>query len=240
MFIKKLNQISFGKLPFHKINDRVVFNDFLCKDRDKNDCFVKSENNYLDDFQEIVRIYDSKNIPLAENELHYYKAIQQLYNSDMNTLEKINYKKGYGTIMHLCSIMELLENNYPLIKLSSLSKAVYFHSKMKFTPDIQNSNETILHLKNEIINNAPNELKSFSKRAENILSNKTLTDKEIIIQGNHLIYEYIQAIRKGGFDREKHNFKGGFTMILTKENILKNKEFFNKLFKDFHIDYLIK
>ena len=55
-----------------------------------------------------------------------------------------------------------------------------------------------------------------------------------------MIYEYIQAIRKGGFDREKHNFKGGFTMILTKENILKNKEFFNKLFKDFHIDYLIK
>ena len=244
MQIKNFSEISFGQLKFKRVKDdenkRFVFEDFVCKDRYDNDCFVKSEGNFLDNFRETVKIYDNKNNPLAENELHYYKAIQQIYNSDMKTLEGINYKKGYGTIMHLCSIMELLENNYPLIKLSSLSKAIYFHSKMKFEPAIDNLKELTSHLQGEVIDNSPEKLEYFSEKAKRLLADKSIDEEAFLKKGNQILADYIQAIRKGKFNREEHKFLEGFTMILTKENILKNKDFFNKLLKDFRIDYLIK
>ena len=244
MQITKFPTINFGQLKFKQVkndeNKRFIFEDFSCKDRYNNDCFVSSERSFLDDFKETVKIYDKNKNPLAENELHYYKLIKQIYNSDMKTLEELNYKKGYGTIMHLCSIMQLLENNYPLIKLCSLSKAIYFHSKMKFEPAIDNTNELISHLQDEIIEKSPNKLKYLAEKATNLITDKSIDKEEFLKNGNKLLADYIQEIRKGKFDREKYGFLDGFTMVLTKENIIKHKDFFNKLLKDFRIDYFIK
>ena len=86
--VKKLSNISFGQLNFHKNGDKLVFDDFTCKNRDNEDCFVKSEKDILDNFKETVKIYQSKNLKqhVAENKNHFYNEIKQIYDYYMETL----------------------------------------------------------------------------------------------------------------------------------------------------------
>lgn len=243
MKINKLSGITFGQIGFHKSKDRFIFDDFICKDRNNHDCFVTSENDCLNDFMETVKIYEgnNKNITLAENKIHCYNAVRKIYNDDMKTLSKSNYKNGYGTIMHLCSIMELLENNLDEIIFGSYKSAVYFHSKMKFEPCIKELKEINIHLQKDIVDKQlPDELQIFAQKAKINLNDKTAPTEELIKSGNKLLYNFIQTVRNKGLDREKYGLFDGFTMHITKESILQNKEFFNNLFKTFHIDYLIK
>lgn len=241
--IKKLSNISFGQLNFHKNEDRLVFDDFTCKNKNNEDCFIKSEKETLDNFKETVKIYQSKNNKqhVAENKSHFYSTIKQIYDDDMKTLSPMQYKKGYGSIMHLCNIIELLENNYDEIILSSFRKAIYFHSKLKFEPKIKKIEDVNKHLQKDIIEkDLPIDMKSFKEKALKIINDKNLPKEDLIKSGNSLINDFIQTVIEKGLDRDKYGIFEGFTMHLTKEKILNNKEFYNKLFNTFHIDYLIK
>ena len=63
--VKNLSTISFGQLNFHKNGDRLIFDDFTCKNRNNEGCFVKSEKDILDNFKETVKIYPSNILQLT-------------------------------------------------------------------------------------------------------------------------------------------------------------------------------
>lgn len=241
--IKKLSNISFGQLNFHKNGDRLVFDDFTCKNRNNEDCFVKSEKDTLDNFKETVKIYLSKDSKehIAGNKSHFYSGIKQIYDDYIETINPAHYKKGYGSIMHLCNIMELLENKYNEIILYSFRKALYFHAKMNFEPKIKTLEEISNHLKKDILEkDLPDNMQLFKEKASTILQNENTPQEKLIKSGNSLINDFIQTVIKKRLDRDKFGIFEGMTMHLTKEKILNNKDFYNKLFNTFHIDYLIK
>lgn len=241
--VKKISDISFGQLNFHKNGDRLVFDDFTCKDSNNEDCFVKSEKDKLDNFKETVKIYQTKDTKqhVAENKNHFYNEIKLIYDDYMETLNPTQYKKGYGSIMHLCNVMGLLENNYDEILFSSYRKAIYFHSKLKFEPKIKKLEDIKKHLQKDILDkDLPDDMQTFKEKALKIIQNVNSPQENLIKSGNTLINDFIQTVIKKDLDRDKYGLFEGIIMHLTKEKILNNKDFYNKLFKNFHIDYLIK
>lgn len=143
--------------------------------------------------------------------------------------------------MHLCNIIELLENNYNEIIFSSFRKAIFFHSKLKFEPQIKKIEDIKKHLQKDIIEkDLPIDMQSFKETALKITLDENSPKEKLVKSGNSLINDFIQTVIKKGLDRDKYGIFEGFTMHLTKEKILNNKEFYNKLFNTFHIDYLIK
>lgn len=241
--VKKSSYISFGQLNFHKNGDRLVFDSFTCKDRNNEDCFVRSEKDILDNFKETVKLYTSDNSTqhVAENTSHFYTDIKQIYDDNMKTINTTQYKRGYGSIMHLCNIIELLENKCDEIIFPSFKKAIFFHAKLNFEPKINNIKDIKKHLQKDILEkDLPSDMKDFKKQALHIIEDETSSQENLLKSGNSLINNFIQTIIKKGLDREQYGIFEGFTMHLTKEKILNNKEFYNKLFNTFHIDYLIK
>jgi hypothetical protein len=154
--------------------------------------------------------------------------------------------KGYGLgeILRLSSIMMILENKVNEFLIFSLPSAIFFHSKYKFIPSIENSEECQNALKAMIKNcdkKYYGDLKFeaqalFTKMQENdsFEENKTIYDLT-----NKLLEKYITRIITFGNDYKSHPFKFGMSMKLTLENILDNKDFFNKLFQKHKIDYHI-
>lgn len=241
--VKNCSNISFGQLMFHKKGNRLVFDDFHCKDRNNEDCFVKSEKDILDNFKETVKLYSSKSSTqhVAENTSHFYTDIKQIYDDNMKTMNTTQYNRGYGSIMHLCNIIELIENKCDEIIFPSFKKAIFFHSKLKFEAKINNIKDIKKHLQKDILEkDLPTDMASFKKKALNIIEDETSSQEHLIKSGNSLINDFIQTIIKKGLDREQYGIFEGFTMHLTKEKIMNNKEFYNNLLKIFHIDYIIK
>lgn len=241
--VKKISDISFGQLNFHRNGDRLIFDNFTCKDRNNEDCFVRSEKDILDNFKETVKLYASDNSTqhVAENTSHFYTDIKQIYDDNMNTIKTSQYKRGYGSIMHLCNIIELLENKCDEIIFPSFKKAIFFHAKLNFEPKINNIKDIKKHLQKDILEkDLPSDMKDFKKQALNIINDKTTPQENLLKSGNSLINDFIQTIIKKGLDREQYGIFEGFTMHLTKEKILNNKDFYNNLLKIFHIDYIIK
>ena len=143
--------------------------------------------------------------------------------------------------MHLCNIIELLENKCDEIIFPSFKKAIFFHAKLNFEPKINNIKDIKKHLQKDILEkDLPSDMKDFKKQALNIINDKTTPQENLLKSGNSLINDFIQTIIKKGLDREQYGIFEGFTMHLTKEKILNNKDFYNNLLKIFHIDYIIK
>ena len=102
-----------------------------------------------------------------------------------------------------------------------------------------------MEIKSYIAGDIANKLydKRFSKftaKALKWLDSDNIPKIEKIKQGNKLLYEYIAAVNKYKLNRdEDFILSPGFDMELKREAVIKNKDFFNKLFKKSGIDYQI-
>ena len=62
-------------------------------------------------------------------------------------------------------------------------------------------------------------------------------------KASDIVTEYIEKVNTKKLsqeEREEYGFPSGFDMVLTREKILENKDFFNTLFKKYKVDYQIK
>lgn len=149
----------------------------------------------------------------------------------------------FGEILRLSTIINILENNISTFKIYSKNTAIYFHSKYKLLPDIQNFVDRDQALKS-IIGNNQSGFEAFSPKAQGIL-NRIKTERSGAAQRalrsetNTLTTEYIQKVMQEKGQYKSHPFNFGMDMELTRENILENKDFFNALFKKHGIDYEI-
>lgn len=156
------------------------------------------------------------------------------------------YRNRYhlGELLRLISIIELMENKVKNLKIFSKHTAIFFHAKYKFMPDITQFSERDNALKDIIINKIlkteteTTQALELLKRAA--ASNSAEEQREMCKQANGVIDNYIRKLLSGSdSEYSKHPFTFGMDMILTRDKIIENKEFFNKLFAKHNIDYEI-
>ncbi len=150
-------------------------------------------------------------------------------------------KNGLGEVLRLASIINMFENNLDKINIFSKNSAIFFHSKYKFIPAIKSFDAAKLTLENIASDTQDNSL-FFYKRAQellklleesNIVKNKSLGNRV-----NCFVNEYISNVLLCDKDLYKNRqFSRGFGMVLTKENVIKEKKFFTQLFEKHGIDY---
>ena len=154
-------------------------------------------------------------------------------------------QKGFrlGELLRLSSIIELFENKMQKLKIYSKDTAIYFHSKYKFQPDITSFRDRDEALKS-IINNPARGMENFIQSAKKLLE-KLQQNKEPEFQRNTIketnkrAKEYIEKALTSKDGDKIYPFNYGMGMELTKDAIIKNKDFYNNIFKNHGIDYEI-
>ncbi len=160
-----------------------------------------------------------------------------------NDTKQKNYR--LGEILRLASIIEMIENKKNIFKIFSRNTAIFFHSKYKFEPDITNFEE-----RNNTLETIAEDLsmgfEDLRKRASDYLAKAKMSQSKPEEQRrlcgltNLLSLEYIRRIQKLGREEYKqHPFKYGIDMVLTRDKLIKNRAFFNELFRKHGIDYTI-
>ncbi|MCI1273084.1 MAG: hypothetical protein LKG27_01465 [Clostridiaceae bacterium] len=147
-----------------------------------------------------------------------------------------------GEILRLTSIMELMKNNLDKIKLYSKDTAVIFHSKYGFEPKIKSFDE-----RNQLIKKIRSlenpEYRPLKEKAEDLAHQIELDSlypekqRQYCVDASLLGKEYIENLLQNGTQGDSTPFLYGMSMELTKDKILKNKEFYNNLYKKHGIDF---
>ena len=128
----------------------------------------------------------------------------------------------------------MLENNLDAIKLDSLPSTIMYHAKMKYKPQSDMNIELKKNL-NCIGKFDP----KYKDQIDNLLNSKMESDKKAQI-GCKIMDLFIQdVINKYPEQTTKWIFDSNMQMVLTKDQVIKEKDFYNKLFKKHNIDYEI-
>lgn len=156
-------------------------------------------------------------------------------------------RKGhkFGEILRLSSVMTMMENNLDSINIFSRGPAVFFHSKYKFEPDISDYFDrnkfldAVIKDKSKGFEDLVEKAKIIRAKTHDFHSTSNESHK-LTEQTNILAKEYIQRALKEEKPQISHLLYAGMDMKLTKETVLKEKDFFNALFEKHGIDYEIK
>lgn len=158
---------------------------------------------------------------------------------------KTGRKRGYnfGELLRLSSIMTMLKNNLDSINIFSKGSAVYFHSKYKFEPDMSDYFERNKVLQ-AIMNDKSISFKDLAQRASKIYEQakdkgNRLEGEKLTQETNALAKEYIDRVMQEKNPNLRRDFPCGMDMKLSKETILKNRDYFNTLFHKHGINYEI-
>lgn len=149
-----------------------------------------------------------------------------------------------GELLRLISIIELIENKVKNLKIFSKYNAIFFHAKYKFMPDITKFLERDIAL-NDIVANKTPKTETEAMQASELLRRATTNkspeeQREMCKQANNIINNYIKKGFLGNNKEYKNDlFTFGMNMVLTRDEIIKNKDFFNELFAKHNIDYKI-
>ncbi len=149
----------------------------------------------------------------------------------------------FGEILRLSSIIGILENDISEFEIHSKPGAIYFHSKYKFEPQITEFQQRDDALQS-IINNSKIGFDYYKKEAENLQEKICFytddeTQRRLCIDTSALVGDYIQKVSETEKEYLNHPFSTGLRMILKKDKIIENKEFFNDLFAKHVINYKI-
>lgn len=160
------------------------------------------------------------------------------------------YRKGlrkrghnFGELLRLSSIMAMMKNNLDSINIFSKGSAVFFHSKYKFEPDMSDYFERDAMLK-FVSNEKSEKFQDLAKRASDILaesknSGNTHVGRELTNKANELMKEYIQRAMQKSNPERHHRLTVGMDMKLSRENVLRNRDYFNALYKKHGIDFIV-
>lgn len=149
-------------------------------------------------------------------------------------VDKRMRNKGIGEVLKLASLIEMKKNNLNKMILYSVPDAIKFHAKFGFTPDIVYVAPVPLILKGVKENRI---YKDLSARASALLDriSAEFINKDNLKKANELLLEYIDRCLQDNtpvFNRK-------INMVLTKEKINSNAEFYNNLFEKHGINFKI-
>ena len=232
--IKNLNTDDTRKLCSFTVK-HPIFNDLRVETR------AIKENNY----GFITEIKNAMNKIIGIENFSLYKDRDHIDGFLIKVEYEYRRKFKIGEILRLASIIEMIENKMNSIKIYSKSSAVYFHSKYKFRPDIKSFEERNKFLENvagnpnpeylEYKDSAINFLDRIAKRGKSAKAQRELC-KEVNVFAKKYLNKVLSGDKK---EYKKYPFEWGISMELTKDDVYKNKDFFNSLFEKHGIDYKI-
>lgn len=240
MKIDFASPISFNSLEMYKKNNIKFPFDFRCRGKDKERTFYNisiKENKHIDGYE--VKLTDDNHInPIAEQEMMIWPDIDYMFIDNMET-DKISRGNGLGTCMHLTNIIEMMENNLQRIELLASSSAIPFHTKCGFKPRLNCSDNYGLANLRAIAYDDDPELAEYSQQAKELLKTR-LNPKLKNKIASKIMLDYTKAaIKITTTGEQKYLFPHNVTMTLTRRDVLQNKNFYNKLFEKYQIDYQI-
>ena len=192
-------------------------------------------------FLTITNPFESR--PLVQETIEFYKN-KNIVGYDIEVSEKYREKHfGLGELMRLLSIAQMNENHSNLFRLYSRYSALGFHSKYKFQPNIADFNIFDAFLKKIAAEKSPY-MKDFVDTAQKFDDENWTSvafTNDWINKANAFINDYLEKLAELKIPREKHYMAIPFyvDMKLSRENLLKNKNFYNALFEKHGIDYKI-
>lgn len=209
---------------------------------------IREVNKELDTF--LIELKNSLKKVFSTESLMIEPKAQRIRGMNIETAEEYRAtskgrRHGFGELVRLTSIMEMLENKCSSISIFAKNTAVYFHGKYKFQPNITDP-KSALEALTTVINDKSASFKPLSDRAKKLYKQleqnealsseqKTLLFKKI----NSLVNTYIKKALAEGKGGKGHEFEKGMDMILTQEVVQKEKKFFNQRYKRQGIDYKI-
>lgn len=232
--------ISFNSLTIYNKNGINFPKDFDCNTKDKNKTphnITVQKNKVMGAYE--VQLTDKYNSHLAAvQELMIWPEFNYIFIDNMKT-EPGSRGKGLGTCMHLTNIIEMMENNIGKLELSAAPSAIPFHVKCGFKPDINWENEYERKNIRAIAYDSNLELAEYAQKAQNLLKTH-MNPKEKSKRANKILFDYTRkAVKIMNTKEQKNLFPHSISMVLTREDVLKNKNFYNKLFDKYGIDYQI-
>ena len=235
------------------ITRSLIDNARLCSFNIEHSIFGKlnlnSRTEYNGGFKRLhIELKNMQNKLLAREELslEYQQGKMQGFNIVVEPEYRNNGRRNFrfGEIIRLASIIEMLENQKNLFKIFSKSTAVFFHSKYKFEPDIvgfherNSALESIASKKDGAFGDLVQKSRGLLKKIS--ISSSPEIQRELCREANELIKEYIKRVEDKKLQRSwQYSFSHGMDMALTSDNIIKNRAFYNELFKKHGIDYTI-
>ncbi len=217
--------------------EKVFLETFSAEDEYNDKVFT----TYLFDSGKNFKAYNSFNINQQTQIFNGHKM-------KVNNPEE-RMKNGYGEILRLSSVIELLENNLNRIAIFAKSQAVLFHYKYKLRPQITYE-ETESFLDRLSAVKAP-ELAQVRNKASALFNDYFMDGQGFGAKHNYqketikLLNEYLQTVEdkhlpwKSGLHSRGLELFQDVSMYIDKEAVLKNKDFFNTLFEKHDFDYRI-
>lgn len=219
----------------------------LCNLSSYNDVFgdlTLTTSKYEDGYDRFMTLINNKcGKSLGYEIFSLDRSKKYMFGYYMRVEPEYQKKFGFGELLRLSSIIEMLENNIPKIKIYSKDTAIYFHSRYKFQPEIVPFSERDEALKS-IINNPAEGFENIVNTAKELylkIKNATSGEEErkFCKDANIIVKDYIQQVLKTKDSYKSHPFKSGMSMELTKDSVIENRALFNTLFKKHGIDYNI-
>lgn len=176
-----------------------------------------------------------------------------LNGNSMQVNKELQKKYGYGEVLRLASIINLLENSLDKISIFALTEAIPFHHKYKFKPNIPLRKDEIEDLLIKISRQRNPKLQQHSQTAKGILNeliyyNFGMSNNKyanLTKKINLLVSNYLKTTEKNNLAWESSistsgvSFRTDIEMDLDRNSIYKNKDFFNEKFLAHGIDYKI-
>lgn len=242
---KTLAHIQWKNVAYN--DERKIFETFSVNKDSIGDVFVNISKHFHGEENLMIEVKNRLGKLLGHELMSLEKdKNKKIFGFIMEVEEDYRRKKSFriGELLRLASIMEMVENKSPHIRIYSKETAVYFHTKYKFEPNITAFTERDLALQTIMKDQTP-QFKDLSEKAEILFDEAIDTigngerQRDLCKKTNVLLKEYLERAVKDKQPDKNHPFFYGFDMILKKETIEKYKEFFNKLFEQQGIDYKI-
>lgn len=232
--------ISFNSLKMYNKNGINFAEDFTCNTKDKNKTQHQvsiNKNNHIGAYEvNFVNNEDSK--LKASQELMIWPEFGYIFIDNMETSDT-DRGNGLGTCMHLTNIIEMMENNINKLELISAPSAIPFHIKCGFKPTINWTKEYERRNIKAIAFDSNPELAKYSQDAKELLKANMSPEIKAKI-ANKILYNYTKkAIKIMGTEEQKYLFPHCTNMQLTRDDVLKHRNYYNKLFDKYGIDYQI-
>lgn len=165
---------------------------------------------------------------------HDYKLLVNcgFLEGDYIEVDKHVRNKGIGEVLKLASLIEMKKNNLDKMTLYSLPEAIKFHAKFGFVPDI-NSTAPIPLILSEI--KETNLFKDLSAQASGLLDSISaeFINYNNLEKVNNFLTQYINRC----ISENKPVFNKKICMVLTKDRINSNADFYNNLFEKHGINF---
>lgn len=231
---------SFGNIKMYESDLFNLSRDFSCRAKDKDRTFYNvsvEKSEYSDGY--IIKFNNDECIdPLAEEDMRIYPEFNYLVVDNMET-ETEARGNGLGTCMHLTNIIHLMENNVSRIELLAAPSAIPFHIKCGFKPQITLDNEYSLKNIRTIANDTTPELAEYAQDAKELLKTRLSPALKNKLANKILLGYTKKAIKIMDTEDQKALFPHSIDMYLTKKDVIRNKNFYNKLFNKYNVDYQI-